>query len=87
MPGGLMVAATNTASNPAARMMLAPERSVLPGEGVAESLAHQVKAGVPVRLCLSPAITSPTTLDGILLRRSRRPAMPTIFRFDTMMLV
>jgi len=60
---------------------------VLPGEGVAESLAHQVKAGVTVRLCLSPAITSPTTLDGIALRRSRHPAMPAIFRFDTVMLV
>ena len=60
---------------------------VLPGEGVAESLAHQVKAGLAVRLCLSPAITSPTTLDGILLRRSRRPALPAIYRFDTVMLV
>jgi len=60
---------------------------VLPGEGVAESLAHQVKAGVTVRLCLSPAITSPTALDSILLRRSRHLGMPAIFRFDAVMLV
>ena len=60
---------------------------ILPGEGAAESLAHQVKAGVPVRLCLGRAITSPTTLDGITLRRSRHPTMPAIFRFDSVMLV
>ena len=60
---------------------------VLPGDGAAESLAHQVEAGVPVRLCLGYTLTSPAALDGIALRRSRHPAMPAIFRFDTSMLV
>jgi len=60
---------------------------VLPGDGAIESLAHQVKAGVAVRLCLGRTITSSAALDGIELRRSRHRAMPAIFRFDTGMLV
>jgi len=59
---------------------------VLPGEGMAESLAQQAKAGVVVRLCVG-GTASPPLPDGILARRSDHPAMPAIFRFDNVMLV
>jgi len=58
----------------------------LPGEGLAESLAQQARAGVVVRLCVGRT-ASPPSLDGILARRSDHPAMPAIFRFDKVMLV
>jgi len=59
---------------------------VLPGEGMAESLAHRVTAGVTVRLCLGGRATTPA-LDGILLRHADRRTVPAMFRFDTVMLV
>ena len=60
---------------------------VLPGEGMAESLTQQARAGVAVRLCVRRDV-SPLFLDGSIQQRcSDHPGMPAIFRFDNVMLV
>ena len=59
---------------------------VLPGEGMAESLAYHAKAGLPIRLVLGRDVSAPA-LAGVGLRVSDHSNVPAIFCFDAVMLV